>query len=296
MSDSWGDKMERLSLTRRHYHNDDYLRFLVDSVWKLHGPRSLVDFGCGSGYLGLKLLPLLPVGSTYTGIDSSPRLLAQARSTFAGAPWATEFVLADIRDVPLPDSSFDVAVSHSSLMHLSRPTQGVAEMVRLTRSGGLVIACESNWNGFNAMNHVAELDELAIKDLGFLQRLFARDREIDGRDGNLGVKMPVLLHKAGLIEVDARVTDAVRCCLPPLDTAEKNARYEALRADGLAGAVGEEKARQMRERFLMRGFSAEEAEEEIRRAMHQAEQFAESGRDFHIVSPLVMMFSFGRIP
>ena len=35
---------------------------------------------------------------------------------------------------------FDVAMSHSSLMHY----RGVAEMVRLTRSGGLVIACESN--------------------------------------------------------------------------------------------------------------------------------------------------------
>ena len=296
MSDPWGDKLERLNLTRRHYHNEDYLRFLVDSVWKLHAPRSLVDLGCGSGYLGLNLLPLLPPGSTYTGVDSSPRLLDQARSAFAGAPWETNFVHADIRHVPLPDDSFDVALSHSALMHLSRPTQGVAEMVRLTRSGGLVIACESNWNGFNAMNHVAELDELATRDLGFLQRLFARDREINGKDGNLGVKMPVLLHHAGLVDVGARVTDAVRCCLPPLDTAEKNERYEALRADGLGGVVGKEEARRMRERFLERGFSAEEAEEEICRAKHQAEQFAGSGRDFHIVSPLVMMFSFGRVP
>jgi len=296
MSDPWGAKLERLNLTRSHYHNDDYLRFLVDSVWKLHGPRSLVDFGCGSGYLGLKLLPLLRAGSTYTGIDSSPRLLGQARSAFAGAPWETDFVHGDIRDVPFPDDSFDVALSHSALMHLPRPAQGVAEMVRLTRSGGLVIACESNWNGFNAMNHVAELDELEVKDLGFLQRLFARDREVEGKDGNLGVKMPVLLHKAGLIDVDARVSDAVRCCLPPLDTAEKNARYEALRADGLAGTVGKEEARRMRERFLKRGFSAEAAEEEIRRAKRLAEQFAGSGRGFHIVSPLVMMFSFGRIP
>ena len=160
-------------------------------------------------------------------------------------------------------------------------------------SGGLVIACESNWNGLNAMNHV---DELASKDLGFLQRLFARDREIDGKDGNLGVKMPVLLHKAGLIDVGARVTDAVRCCLPPLHTAEKNERYDALRAEGLARAVGAEESRGMREHFLERGFSAEEAEEEIHRAIFQAERFAASGRDFHIVSPLAMMFSFGRVP
>ena len=35
MSDPWGEKLERLDLTRRHYHNNDYLAFLVDSVWKL---------------------------------------------------------------------------------------------------------------------------------------------------------------------------------------------------------------------------------------------------------------------
>ena len=79
-------------------------------------------------------------------------------------------------------------------------------MVRLTRGGGLVITCESNWNGFNAMNHVDELD-------------------------------------------------------------------------GLAGAVDKTEARQMRKRFLERGFSAEEAEEEIRRATFQAEQFGVSGSD-----------------
>ena len=291
-----GEKLERLELTRRHYHNDDYLRFLVDSVWKLHAPSRLVGVGCGFGYLGLKLLPLLPAGSTYAGIDSSPRLLDQARFMFADAPWETEFVNADLCGVPFSDRTFDVALSHSCLMHLARPTEGVAEMVRLTCRGGLAIACESNWNGLNALDYVAELDELAVEDLGFLQRLFARDRTATGKDGNLGVKLPVLLHKAGLIDVGARVTDAVRCCLPPLDTAEKNQRYEALRADGLARAVGHEEARQMRERFLARGFSAEEAEEEIRRAKLRADPFAASGREFHIVSSLVMMFSFGRVP
>ena len=65
MSDPWGDKLDRLNLTRRHYHNIDYLRFLVESVWKIHRPSRLVDAGCGSGYLGVKLLPLLPAGSTY---------------------------------------------------------------------------------------------------------------------------------------------------------------------------------------------------------------------------------------
>ena len=50
-------------------HNDDYLEFLVKQVWKLDQPCRVVEFGCGTGKMGLKLLPLLPEGSSYTGID-----------------------------------------------------------------------------------------------------------------------------------------------------------------------------------------------------------------------------------
>lgn len=64
----WDDKLEYLTSTRDLYYNDDYLEFLVKSVWKIHESVHIVDYGCGYGYLGLKLLPLLPQGSRYTGI------------------------------------------------------------------------------------------------------------------------------------------------------------------------------------------------------------------------------------
>ena len=296
MTDGWGEKLERLDLARRHYHNDDYLEFLVDRVWRLHSPCRLVDFGCGFGYLGLKLLPLLPQGSSYTGIDSSARLLEEARSIFADSPWEAEFAEADITDVPLQDDAFDVAVTHSVLMHLPRPEVAVSEMTRLTRSGGLLVACESNWNGHNALNHIAELEELDVKDLGFLQRLFARDREADGPDRNIGVKVPVLMQRAGLINIGARMTDAVRCLLPPIDTEEKEHLLASLVADGLAHPVDATREAEMHRRFADRGFSREEAEGQIRRERYLADRFAEGSSGYHVVSPLLMTFSFGEVP
>ena len=296
MTDSWDEKLERLSVTRAHYHNDDYLEFLVDRVWKLHSPCRLGDFGCGFGYLGLKLLPLLREGSSYTGIDSSARLLEEARSIFADSRWKAEFAEADVTDVPFEDDTFDVTVSHSLLMHLAHPEKAVAEMARLTRSGGLVIACESNWNGHNALNHIAELDELEVKDLGFLQRLFARDSKSEGPDGNIGVKMPVLLHRAGLKNIGARMTDVVRCLLPPIDTEEKERLIDSLLADGFANSVDADREAEMLKRFAARGFSREEAESQIRRERFLADRFAEGGRDYHVVSPLLMTFSFGEVP
>ncbi len=43
-------------LVRCLYYNDDYLEFLVKIVWRIDQPVKMIDFGCGYGYLGLKLL------------------------------------------------------------------------------------------------------------------------------------------------------------------------------------------------------------------------------------------------
>jgi len=68
---TWDDKFDYLKLTRSLYLNVDYLQFLVEKVWKITKKVDVVDFGCGYGYLGLVLMPLLPEGSTYTGVDIS---------------------------------------------------------------------------------------------------------------------------------------------------------------------------------------------------------------------------------
>ena len=65
----WDTKIEYLRNTRDLYYNDDYLSFLVNTVWRIDRPVRMIDFGCGYGYLGLKLLPMLPKGTTYTGLD-----------------------------------------------------------------------------------------------------------------------------------------------------------------------------------------------------------------------------------
>ncbi|MDE7045644.1 MAG: helix-turn-helix domain-containing protein, partial [Acetatifactor sp.] len=67
--DFWNHKLEYLLRTRRNYWNDDYVEHLVSQVWKIDKPVSILDCGCGYGFLGLLLLPHLPEGSTYTGID-----------------------------------------------------------------------------------------------------------------------------------------------------------------------------------------------------------------------------------
>lgn len=71
----WDDPIEYPRNMRWLYYNDDYLEFLVQRVWKIEKSVDIIDYGCGYGYLGLKLLPLLPEGSTYRNRIRDMKLL-----------------------------------------------------------------------------------------------------------------------------------------------------------------------------------------------------------------------------
>jgi 16S rRNA G1207 methylase RsmC len=94
----WDTKIDYLKNTRQQFWNDDYFEFLVKCVWKLNNPINIIDFGCGYGYLGIKLLPLLPQGSTYTGIDLGEELLKAAEKLFKNSPYQSSFIRANLVD------------------------------------------------------------------------------------------------------------------------------------------------------------------------------------------------------
>ena len=104
----WDTKLEYLKRTRDLYYNDDYIEFLVKYVWKLSKPVHIIDFGCGYGYLGLKLLPLLPKGSKYTGVDKGEQLISKARELFHNLPYETEFIVSDTNEIEL-ERKYDIS-------------------------------------------------------------------------------------------------------------------------------------------------------------------------------------------
>lgn len=96
--------------------------------------RTALDVGAGTGAASRILIER---GLRVTAVDSSPAMLAElARQTRGRVPG----IVGDILDLPLPDSAYDVAVACFVINHLDDPAAGVAEMVRVTRPGGVVLA------------------------------------------------------------------------------------------------------------------------------------------------------------
>src|SRR4030042_2982625 len=228
----WDDKYEHLRKCFLLHHNEDYLEFLGASVWKLDQPCRLVEFGCGFGRVGLALMRLLAKGSTYTGIDQSAKLISKGRQVWADTPWQAEFHEGNIYETPLSDRSFDVSLIHTVLMHVPHPEKVINEMIRVTKPNGYVIACEANRNAHTAMLHIEEANHQEMVPLELFQTVNREIRKRTGVDHNIGAKLPVLMHNAGLKQIQMRVSDAARFLFPPIDTDEKNRLFEAICDEG----------------------------------------------------------------
>jgi SAM-dependent methyltransferase len=76
-----------------------------------------------------------------TGVDISRDMVERARSltTTSGVADRVEFHVGDVAALSFPDASFDVVVSTFSLHHWSDPADGLAEIYRVLRPGGVAV-------------------------------------------------------------------------------------------------------------------------------------------------------------
>ena len=132
-------------------------------------------------------------------------------------------------------------------------------------------------------------------DLGLLQRFLAKQKESSGQDPDIGVKLPVLFQRLGLENIQARITDSVRCVLPPLETDAQRSLFQAVRSE-MPSAISEETAEAIRHRFEAIGLTRDEADQQIANEGRQAEEFAARGEQLHTVMPQMMLFCSGMIP
>lgn len=92
-------------------------------------PGDALDAACGTGRFAEYLAA---GGHRVVGVDSSQDMLARARTRVPSG----EFLLGDLHQLPLPDSSFDLVVSGLALSHVPALAPVMAEFARVLRPGG----------------------------------------------------------------------------------------------------------------------------------------------------------------
>lgn len=109
-------------------------------------PKRVLEVGPGPGELSERLTNDL--GVTVVAVDSSERMIELARTRGVDAR------LGDVQALDLPDESFDCAVAAWMLYHVPDIDRGLAEIARVLRPGGRLVAVT------NAVDHLLEVWQL----------------------------------------------------------------------------------------------------------------------------------------
>jgi SAM-dependent methyltransferase len=107
-------------------------RLLPDSVDGL----DVIELGCGTAYVSAWLARR---GARPVGLDNSPRQLETARALQQEHGLEFPLILGQAESVPLPDASFDLAISEYGAAIWADPYEWIPEAARLLRPGGQLV-------------------------------------------------------------------------------------------------------------------------------------------------------------
>ena len=122
-------------------------------------PTRVLEVGGGPGELSERIAREL--GCEVTMVDVAPRMVELARARGVDAR------VGDVQALPFEDASYDCAVAAWMLYHVPEIDRGLAELARVLRPGGRLVAVT------NAEHHLANLRQIAGN--AAWERVFTRE-------------------------------------------------------------------------------------------------------------------------
>jgi SAM-dependent methyltransferase len=140
MANSSDSLLDRRAKTRNH-------RIKFETIMGILGlggdgpKKSVFEVGAGAGTHGAEFAR---IGHHYVGLDLSATALyraARQNAALADAP----LLAGDATRIPLRDNLFDTVFCVATLHHLPEPLDGLREMVRVLKPGGIFCFMEPRW-------------------------------------------------------------------------------------------------------------------------------------------------------
>ena len=151
---------DQLFASRKRFDQfpDDRIYVVVANAASRATPgRTALDLGCGAG---TQALCLMRDGFVVVSADLSPEATKLCRSNTTGARNFIGVINADAEALPLAGASVDACVCSLFLHHFSSLETVAAELQRVVRPGGVVVATDANahnpfsWLFFNVIHRV----------------------------------------------------------------------------------------------------------------------------------------------
>jgi SAM-dependent methyltransferase len=162
-------------LRNKPFRNDPWVtaRFLIDfahvlQILDLHAGMSLVELGCGPGWMTRFAARH---GLDAVGYDIAPEMIAIARELAEGEAPSARFEVGDMEQLDL-GRRFDAVLLYDALHHSPRADLVLASAHRALRAGGRLLLVEPNWKhrfqGRDASH------EYGVTEMGYTPRQLKR--------------------------------------------------------------------------------------------------------------------------
>jgi SAM-dependent methyltransferase len=135
--------------------------------------RDIIELGCGTAYFGAWLKRA--GARRVVGIDITPAQLASARRVNEETGLGLEFIEGNAESVPLPDASFDLAVSEYGASIWCDPYLWLPEAARLLRPGGELVFLQNTPLSMLCMPDVGKIEERLLRPQLGMHRLEWKD-------------------------------------------------------------------------------------------------------------------------
>ena len=165
------------------FQSNDLYRLVAQKARQATKGTVALDIGCGSG---TQSICLMEEGFSVVSADLSFEAVRIARANLEKSGRSLKVLNADVEHLPFPDDSVDACICSLFLHHFTNLEGVAAELQRVVRPGGIVVANDANAHNpfvylyFNVVHKIRPLHWLTPN-----QRALKSDeiREVFGRFG-----------------------------------------------------------------------------------------------------------------
>lgn len=203
---------------------------LLDHVGLIRGMKCL-DAGCGGGHVAILIAGIVRPEGLVLGTDTDPEILALARED-ADAAKITNVKFQQVDACACSwHEEFNVAYARFLLSHLNEPEKCLAAMMEACLPGGTIVIEDTDFAGSFCYPTCAAYEQY--------KELYQELVRLRGGDPNIGPKLPAMLRRAGIGDIELNVIQPAHIYgegkLMALLTMSRIS--DALSAEGLATAA-----------------------------------------------------------
>jgi SAM-dependent methyltransferase len=238
---------------------------------------TVVDVGCGLGYLGQTFWPYFGKNGRYVGVDISEKLIREASQ--GAETWSldgtADFSVGSAYALPIDNDAADCVMGQTLLLHLERPRDALAEMVRVARPEGMIVCIEPDNLRPVLTRSYSSLPKYDLETELLLYKVntIANQGRIKlGRgDNGIAPKLPHLMSDLGVAEIEARVRETVSLLQPPYESERQKETIKNMRDHWLNEEAFEARVEESRQEFLAGGGDPAEFERVLEIGREQRE-------------------------